>query len=256
MTPPTVINPADGAVMAWIAAGEFHMGSIHEGPVHTVFLDGFWIYTRQVTNRQYLLFCQHSGTSLPEDPIPGYLACYPDHPVINVSWDEARVYANRVNGRLPTEAEWEKAALGGLERLLYPWGDAEPLDGEWANFKYYTGKLASQRLPFDKRGRGPLPVGSFAPNGYGLYDMGGNAWDWVFDYYDPDYYYDSPPSNPTGPTSGNTRVRRGGDWARSALSMRCACRSSMPPESRDFRMGFRVVLDANPYDSQKQTHEG
>jgi formylglycine-generating enzyme required for sulfatase activity len=87
-----------------------------------------------------------------------------------------------------------------------------------------------------------LPGGSFPPNGHGLFDMAGNAWDWGAHWYDPDYYHDSPRINPPGPASGTTRVRRGGDWARSALSLRCACRSNMPPDSRDHRMAFRVVL--------------
>jgi formylglycine-generating enzyme required for sulfatase activity len=236
-------NPTDGARLARIEGGEFLMGSRYEQPVHTVHVDGFWIYTSQVTNRQYNLFFSQTRHPPPEDPVPGYAASCPAHPVVSVTWYEAQAYAEWAGGRLPTEAEWEKAARGGLEGETYPWGSEEPDEAEWANFKYYRGRLADQRIPFDTRGRGPLPCRSFPPNGFGLYDMAGNAWDWVADFYDPDYYYDSPPRNPPGPSTGQTRVRRGGGWARSALSLRCACRSSMPPGTRDPRMGFRVVLE-------------
>jgi formylglycine-generating enzyme len=238
------INPIDSASMAWIDAGEFRMGSEHEQPVHKVHLDGFWIYTHHVKNSQYLDFCKKTDRKPPKDPIPGYLLEYPDHPVVNVSWYDAQTYAKWANGRLPTEAEWEKAARGKLIDKIYPWGNEEPENRDFANYKYYKGKKADLRLPFDPVKRGPLPCGSFPPNGYGLFDMAGNVWDWVYDYYDPDYYYVSPETDPICIEEGTTRVRRGGDWARSALSLRCACRSSMPPESYDFRMGFRLVIPA------------
>ena len=236
-------NEVDDAELAWIEGGPFAMGSRYEQPVHTVIVDGFWIYRKHVTNGQYLVFCTQTGHPPPEDPVPGYVLACPDHPVVNVSWYDARAYAAWAGGRLPTEAEWEKAARGGLDGRTYPWGDEEPDQAERANFKHYRGVLAVRRFAFDSRGRGPLPCGSFPPNGFGLYDVAGNAWDWVFDFYDADYYYDSPPRNPRGPGKGTTRIRRGGGWARSALSMRCACRSSMPPDCRDPRMGFRVVID-------------
>lgn len=235
------LNPFDNAPMVWIDAGEFKMGSQHEQPVHTVYLDGFWIYVNHVNNSQYTEFCRQTQRCAPKDPVPGYLQDYPHHPVVNVSWYDAQAYAEWAKGRLPTEAEWEKSSRGGLVDCIYPWGDEEPEGNNRANYKYYRGELADQRIVFDKRDRGPLPCGSFQPNGYGLHDMAGNAWDWVYDYYDPDYYYYSPIINPKGPVEGSTRVRRGGGWARSALSMRCACRSSMPPETCDFRMGFRLV---------------
>ena len=228
--------------MCWVPEGEFLMGSRYEIPLHAVFLPGFWMYRRQVTNRQYRQFCGATGHALPPDPVPGYMESCPGHPVVNVNWHDAVAYGAWVGGRLPTEAEWEKAARGGRDGAVYPWGNEEPDEGEWANFKDYSGRLASQRVAFDARGRGPLPSGFFPANGYGLFDLAGNVWDWVADWYDPDYYHISEHRCPAGPLAGITRVRRGGDWARSALSMRCACRSSMPPESRDPRMGFRIVV--------------
>ena len=236
------VNPRDGAEMCWIEEGEFLMGSRYEQPAHVVFTDGFWMYRRQVTNRQYSHFCDITGYSPPTDPLSGYLETSPGHPVVNVTWHDAAAYCAWAGGRLPTEAEWEKAARGGPVGAVYPWGNDEPDEGEFANFKDYTGRLSGRRIPFDARGRGPLPCGSFPANDFGLFDMAGNAWDWVADWYDPDYYHVSPRMNPIGPVSGTTRVRRGGCWARSSLSMRSACRSSMPPESRDPRMGFRVLI--------------
>jgi formylglycine-generating enzyme required for sulfatase activity len=220
------------------------MGSRYEQPPRMVYVSALWIARRQVTNRQYLRFCEETGRDRPLEPVPGYLVRCPQHPVVNVSWDEAAAYTEWAGGRLPTEAEWEKAARGGLEGRVYPWGDEE-LDGaELANFKYYRGDQAELREPFDARGRGPLPCGSFPPNGFGLFDMAGNAWDWVSDFYDPDYYEHGDDTDPTGPAFGTTRVRRGGGWKRSALSMRCACRSSMPPEIRDPTISFRLLREA------------
>lgn len=219
------------------------MGSRYEAPVHSVVVDGFWMYRLQVSNAQYAEFCHQTDRPLPPDPIPGYIASYPTYPVVNVNWFDASHYAQWAGGRLPSEAEWEKAARGGLQNARYPWGDEEPDEGEFANFKYYRGGLASLRAPFDSHGRGPLPCASFEPNHYGLFDMAGNVWDWVLDWYDPDYYDASPSQNPVLLEGGTTRVRRGGDWARSALSLRCACRSSLPPDICDYRMGFRVVLE-------------
>ena len=176
MIPRIHMNPADKAEVSWVEAGKFIMGSRYEQPKHTVCIDGFWIYRKQVTNAQYQLFCDSLNKPLPEEPVPDYITKYPDYPVVKVTWYEAKSYADWAGGRLPTEAEWEKAARGGLQGKIYPWGDEEPDQGEWANFKYYDGNIKDQRVPFDSMGRGPSPCGMFPPNGYGLFDTFGLGW--------------------------------------------------------------------------------
>ena len=231
-------NPKDGAVMVFVPAGEFLMGSDEgspdEKPVHRVTLDGYWIYRYEVTVAQYRKFCQETGREMPTKPPWGW---EDDYPVVNVSWEQARAYCEWAGGRLPTEAEWEKAARG-TDGRKYPWGN------DWVD------NWCAHAIGM-KEGPGTVPVGSY-PRGvspYGLYDMSGNALEWVADWYSENYYATAPPRNPTGPESSTTgsRVVRGG--ARHpkfvAWHLRCTSRYWTLPDFGFDHYGFRCVADAD-----------
>ena len=188
----------DGAKMVLVPAGSFDMGSgesSDEQPVHTVYVDAFYMDEYEVTNAQYWKFMSATGHREPrywDDSDSNQ----PNQPVIGVDWNDAVAYARWAGKRLPTEAKWEYAARGGLEGKKYPWGD--PISTSQANYGNYVGKT--------------VPVGSYSANGYGLYDMAGNVYEWCSDWYDENYYSSSPSRNPQGPSSGSYRVFRGGSW--------------------------------------------
>jgi formylglycine-generating enzyme len=220
-----------------IPEGWFHMGSElgqeNERPVHRVWVDGFQLAARQVTNAEYAIFLKESGREAP--PFwSDHNFNQPELPVVAVSWFEAESYCEWLracNGRmyrLPTEAEWERAARGGAEGRLFPWGDAPP-----------------QSLPdYEKRWKtGPEPVGCYEPNAFGLYDICANVHEWCGDWYQSDYYSVSPERNPRGPESGTRRASRGGSWRHHIKVSRCAGRSSIPPEFQYADYGFRVACD-------------
>ena len=225
--------------MILIPAGSFRMGSDrrrNEGPVHEVELPAFEIAATPTTNRQYAKFCAATGAPRPKDPPAwgAYFTEYPDHPVINVRLTDAVAYCNWLGKeqgrvyRLPTEAEWEKAARGGLEGKIYPWGD-EPPDGR-AQFggRAFAWEIVMHE-PQSRR------VGCFEPNGYGLYDMSGNVWEWCSDWYMP---YGAPQ-----PRAGVFRVGRGGSWSVEEDGLRCAFRMSLFHTTADFFIGFRCVRE-------------
>ena len=259
-----VAQPPEGMVL--IPAGTFQMGStigdVDEVPVHTVELDAFYIDQHEVTNAEYQAFVAATGHPPPRGI--GYTAVYellkndyepwndpgfnhPDQPVTTVTWFNATAYCKWVGKRLPTEAEWEKAARGGLEGARYPWGDTEPGNTS-ANF-------ADSQTEFEWRSPDvndgflfTAPVGTFPPNGYGLFDMAGNVWEWCADWYSPTYYSDvqgaeNPPRNPTGPDTGERRVLRGGTWYRAVHTIRNAERVSDFPNSSLNVVGFRCAMD-------------
>jgi sulfatase modifying factor 1 len=217
-----------------IPGGEFIMGSDSKGdhnPAHRVHIDSFYMDQYEVTNEQYHKFCEASGHHLPEFwGRHGFRSGpdYPRHPVVGVSWQDAVAYAEWCGKRLPTEAEWEYAARGGLAGLNYPQG--ETLDPSAGN---YTESLHG----------GPLAVGSYAANGFGLYDVQGNVVEWVQDFYSPDYYSSGPASNPPGPESGRFRVIRGGGWHSGPYCNRVYFRNALPPNWLDFNVGFRCARD-------------
>jgi len=206
--------------MVLIPAGDFQMGSDDgnnddEKPVHTVYLDAFYMDIYEVTNAQYKKFMDSAKRRAPRYwGVIDFNA--PNQPVVGVSWHDAVAYAKWAGKRLPTEAEWEKAARGRLEDKKHPWGDSEP-DGTQCN-------SASEF---------PAPVGSYRANGYGLYDMVGNALEWCADWYDEEYYAKSPRRNPKGANSGDYRVLRGGS------RLLNACRLRYDPIDTDYSHGFR-----------------
>jgi formylglycine-generating enzyme required for sulfatase activity len=228
----------DGIIMVYIPEGKFTMGSNDykdEKPIHTVYLDGYWMGKYEVTFAQYDKYCEATGKNRPADEGWGR----GDRPVIVVSWNDAVKYCNwlsrknkGLNFKLPTEAQWEKASRG-TDGRKYPWGNNEP-DETLANFGMTNDKTS--------------PVGSY-PNGsspYGLLDMAGNVWEWCYDRYGSDYYKNSPKENPAGPgdASGCTyRVFRGGGWGMYARYIRCANRSSGIPSGRSLLVGFRLCQD-------------
>lgn len=202
--PTNEIIGKDGAPMVLIPAGEFEMGSNDgeddEKPVHTVYLDAFYMDKHEVTNEQYKKFMDATKYKAPRYwYLPNF--CAPNHPVVGISWDDANEYCRWAGKRLPTEAQWEKAARGGLGGRKYPWGDE--ITHNNANYWGTGGKDKWEHTS---------PVGSFAPNGHGLYDMAGNVWEWCADWYDGNYYVNSSKLNPMGPSSGSSRVLRGASW--------------------------------------------
>ena len=214
--------------MILIPAGEFSMGDHHnvggrdEKPVHTVYLDAYYIDAYEVTVGQYKKFIQATGHSAPNWKEVVEYSPTDQHPIIDVSWYNAAAYAQWAGARLPTEAEWEKAARGGLFGKRYPWGNEAPDAGG----KYRANAVCA-------------PVGSFSPNGYGLYDMAGNVWEWCSDWYDSDYYSsEEAKNNPQGPANGSWRVLRGG-------YLRCADRHRSNALATLINVGFRCSVRSN-----------
>jgi formylglycine-generating enzyme required for sulfatase activity/tRNA A-37 threonylcarbamoyl transferase component Bud32 len=248
----------DNAEMVFVPAGEFAMGSDELGddeqPIHRVYLDDFWIDRYEVTNERFARFVAEadyqtdaekanwgwvrvgseweavSGADWrhPRGPSSG-IEDKMDHPVVLVSWNDADTYCRWSGKRLPTEAQWEKAARGPTldSGYIYAWG--EEFDPSKANTK-------------ESNLNDTIPVGSFSPQGdspYGASDMTGNVWEWVTDWYDSSYYTQAPPSNPPGPAAGTYKVLRGGSWLFDELYARTAFRYSLRPDYTYDFTGFR-----------------
>jgi formylglycine-generating enzyme required for sulfatase activity len=254
--------------LARIPAGEFLMGASDaeedERPVHRVNISEFFIGRFPVTHDEYARFVRATGhpapaiRGLPLIAAAGRDALFKEmaapyvwekneppvghgsHPIVLVQYDDAFAYCRWLSDsigravRLPTEAEWEKAARGGVEGHRYPWGN--DIDPARCNF------LVD---PSVKRQRGTRPTGTFPPNPYGLYDMCGNVWEWVSDWYGAEYYGNGDPRDPRGPSSGAMRIVRGGSWVNDDVSMlRCAYRHKVPPDTYAYSVGFRIVCAA------------
>jgi len=210
-------------------------------PVHRVELDAFYMDVREVTVGQFREFVNRSGYgydvgrwdvrwSVVAEVSPG-----DEYPMVYVSWDDAVAYCEWSNKRLPTEAEWEYAARGGLKGKRYPWGDHADVARDNANYNGVGNKDKWDRCS---------PVGSFESNGYGLYDMAGNVYEWCADWYRENYYSSSTTKNPLslwGPNSSGSLVMRGGHWGETINYLRVAARAFSP--SRGTRTGFRCVAD-------------
>lgn len=253
-------SPVDGMERVYVPAGPFIMGSrpgdsqasSGEKPPHEVYLDAFWIDRTEVTNGQYAL-CVEAGACKPPTAF-GMLKEnsnsrewyygnpeYDDFPVIYVDWDAARIYCQWAGRRLPTEAEWEKAARGTDQRW-YPWGNRN-VRGAFANLADRgTGYEYSYNLAEDGYDD-TSPAGNY-PKGaspYGAYDMAGNVWEWVSDWFSRDYYAVSPYQNPTGPEMGSTKTLRGGSYNNSNWGIRSTTRSYLGPLYAYGYVGFRCV---------------
>jgi sulfatase modifying factor 1 len=254
-----------------------------EGPVRTVLLDPFHISKFPVTNAQFAEFVARTGyvteaqrwgwsfvfhnhvpaprrgQALPAAPwwvrVDGADWKHPEgpdqpaaerthHPVVHVSWNDAQEYCDWAGVRLPTEAEWEFAARGGLEQKTYPWGD-DYMPGGRHMCNIWQGTFPDIDLAEDGFSA-PAPVDSFAPNGYGLYTVVGNVWEWCADYFDAHWRRTATPANPVGPATGTTRVIKGGSYlchASVCFRYRNAARTANTPDSATGNIGFRVVRD-------------
>ena len=242
--------------ICWVPPGDFWMGrtrlwlidEIHwqtrdrvdARPVHRVTLPGFWIDQKEVTQEAYREFTRSTGRPEPFHWRQGFPEEKGRFPVYNVDWSDASDYCAFRGKRLPTEAEWEKAARGGLAGAPWPWGGQYRPDPE-------EGAPEGTRVPPPARiahPASPTDVASFPPNGYGLYDMVGNIAEWVADGYDLGYYAVSPPVNPRGPENAPYRIFRGGSWADTDERIASVhYRNFTRPDTRIHSIGFRCALD-------------
>ena len=238
----TIISQKDNMTLLYIPAGEFSMGSdngeVDEKPVHTVYLDAYWMDKTEVTNAMYANCVDANKCNVPANTSSNsqveYFGNpnYNNHPVIYVTWNDANDYCTWVDRRLPTEAEWEKAARGE-NAFTYPWGNVSP---------------KNDLLNYNSAGDDITEVGDY-PEGaspYGVLDMAGNVFEWAADWYDEKYYVDSPASNPLGPTSGSGHIVRGGSWRHGPTVVRSANRESDAPTYTSLSVGFRCAMSATP----------
>jgi formylglycine-generating enzyme required for sulfatase activity len=244
------IKGKDGAPMILIPAGPFTMGSNdglpNERPEHKVTLDAYYIDQYEVTAGRYQLFVESANRNLPPTWDDEAAQTMSNLPAVGMSWTDAAAYCKWAGRRLPTEAEWEKAARG-TDGRRYPWGHMQPFV-DIAN--YNRGVWVSDAITLVPVNSGlegmsvrhGLKQGGKSP--YGLFHMAGNAAEWVADWYDREYYQKSPEKNPTGPSQGERRVLRGGSWADLPAALRVTARFSAESDFEDRTMGFRCAMTA------------
>ena len=273
--PHAVADPRPPKGMVRVPGGEFRMGTrssfAYEGPIHPVRVRPFYLDAREVTNTQFAAFVRATSYRTvaekegwsgvfdrgrntwgavdgatwqhPEGP-KSSIRGRSDYPVLQVCWFDAEAYARWAKKRLPTEAEWEFAARGGLKGQTYPWGNTLDPGGRPAA-NYWQGVFPQRDLTKDGFAE-PAPGGKFPVNGYGLFDMAGNVWEWVADRFGADYYQHSPKANPTGPTEGKERVMRGGSYlcaTNYCAGFRVAARNKNPSDTASNNIGFRCAAD-------------
>ena len=208
-----------------------------EEPRHTVRVSRpFWIARTEVPVKAYERFVAAADLEMPPEPqgLPDFNDGWSkkSHPMVKVTWDEAQSYCKWVGGRLPTEAEWEYAARRGKDGLKYPWGNER--SHEEANYWRSGGRDIWKNT---------APVGSFAANGFGLYDTAGNVYEWIADWYDEEYYQRSLAVDPPGPSRGRQRVVRGGAGLINPAVLRISTRLKNAPDARRLGVGFRCVME-------------
>ena len=220
----------------------------NEAPAHEIHLDAYYIGKTEVTNAEYHRFWLETGGPDSEytpisyadgfGPWPQIAETKPTHPVIGVAWHSAAAYAAWRGMRLPTEAEWEKAARGTDSRR-WPWGNT---------FRQRIQHTNRHANVWNQSGVGLRPVASYATGGspYGAQDMAGNVWEWVADWYSETFYHHTPDQNPKGPLVGSRRVVRGGSWLNAEMLARCSTRIGQYPEIGTSFIGFRLAKDADP----------
>jgi formylglycine-generating enzyme required for sulfatase activity len=215
--------------MSLVPAGEFWMGRMvsyyydriqwlfrpymDDRPVHSTYVDAFYMDKYEVTNTDYARFTEATARGKPWHWGGGKITAGQENwPVYNVNWEDAQAYCSWAGKRLPTEAEWEKAARGGLDRKSYPWGD-ELTEAQKKDDSRYGEQSPAKKRAHYAFPNGPAPVGSYPATGYDLYDLVGNVWEWTADWYEREYYVLSPEKNPKGPDTGKYKVLRGGGWS-------------------------------------------
>lgn len=226
------VNPVDGADMVWIPEGDFLMGNntgnVDEMPQRTFWISGYFVYQKPVTVVQYREFCSQTGNIMPIAPAWGWKDL---HPVVNVSWDDAKRYSRWAKVELPTEAQWEKSARG-TDGRMFPWGNA------------WSAHCCCMSRTIVEDAGGTIAVGSY-PMGaspYGVLDIAGNVWEWCNDFYDGRYFSYAPQQNPLGPSTGSHRILRGGSWYNVASNFHISNRFHSNGDRRQPFYGFRCVV--------------